>query len=395
MNDWQKRLVVSPTPNDYREAVTLVHDYFRYRASHPQADDSEWLSQPLAHSDHFLIPPADLQALFGDVDAYLRQVRSKGLPFIRRLAPLGELMTLRVQEGDENQTGLLTEILLSMPVDCAARLDRDTFVRFTLHGIYESDYLLLQEDFSPMEEYDAKMDAATDPAFDMGVMFKLIARFEMTDSHRMMLLKFLQEIDSHFQLVKEVLVALEVVCREAYPLVAQRFERKIAQLQKEGLPPSLMALLERMNLALEQVRPDETIQLWLWSIGYNSMSLHISLWHRIHNYMAVGLIFAELEDLEDKTKARDELTATQLKAIADPTRLNIMRQLAIRPQYLQELADNLSFAPPTLSHHMNQLVLAMLAGVRVEGRRSYYSINTEELSSLAAELEKLAQRAKG
>lgn len=129
-------------------------------------------------------------------------------------------------------------------------------------------------------------------------------------------------------------------------------------------------------------------------VSYGSMSIRFSAWRRLRLLMGVGLLFSELNQLKDRSKYRDKMAKKQLKAISDPTRYEIIRQLSIRPQYVQELADALGLTAATLSHHLAILQQAMLVGVRIEGRRSYYSINEEELKQLAEVLENMASRSR-
>ncbi|MGB4389011.1 MAG: metalloregulator ArsR/SmtB family transcription factor, partial [Caldicoprobacterales bacterium] len=129
-------------------------------------------------------------------------------------------------------------------------------------------------------------------------------------------------------------------------------------------------------------------------VSYGSMSIRFSAWRRLRLLMGVGLLFSELNQLKDRSKYRDKMAKKQLKAISDPTRYEIIRQLSIRPQYVQELADALGLTAATLSHHLATLQQAMLVGVRIEGRRSYYSINEEELKQLAEVLENMASRSR-
>lgn len=103
-----------------------------------------------------------------------------------------------------------------------------------------------------------------------------------------------------------------------------------------------------------------------------------------------GLLFDELDALQDQHKARNQLTEQQLKAIADPTRLSILRALSQGERYSNQLAQALSLTPATLSHHMSALSSQMLVGLRTQGRRKYYHINREEVFALAEDLKKLA-----
>jgi DNA-binding transcriptional ArsR family regulator len=62
-----------------------------------------------------------------------------------------------------------------------------------------------------------------------------------------------------------------------------------------------------------------------------------------------------------------------MKAIADPTRLRILRYLAFGPQTPTELARRLRLRPPTVIHHLNALRLAALVEITLpaEGERGY------------------------
>lgn len=52
-----------------------------------------------------------------------------------------------------------------------------------------------------------------------------------------------------------------------------------------------------------------------------------------------------------------------MKALADPTRLRILRYLAQEPQTASELSRVLRLRPPTVNHHLNQLRLAGMVHV--------------------------------
>ena len=59
-----------------------------------------------------------------------------------------------------------------------------------------------------------------------------------------------------------------------------------------------------------------------------------------------------------------ELIARRFRALADPTRLRLLRLLASEPRSPQALARELKLSLPTVSHHMRELRLAGL--VRLE-----------------------------
>ena len=54
-----------------------------------------------------------------------------------------------------------------------------------------------------------------------------------------------------------------------------------------------------------------------------------------------------------------------LKAVADPTRLRIMRFLAQSPQTAAQLSRSLRLRPPTVNHHLNELRIAGLVHITI------------------------------
>lgn len=108
----------------------------------------------------------------------------------------------------------------------------------------------------------------------------------------------------------------------------------------------------------------------------------------VPSYWASPLVFYEnfppgrLLVLFGSRSATHDLTAGEtlpldlvenLKAIADPTRLRILRYLAACPQTPSQLAHNLRLRPPTVIHHLNALRVAGLIEVTLHanGERGY------------------------
>jgi DNA-binding transcriptional ArsR family regulator len=77
------------------------------------------------------------------------------------------------------------------------------------------------------------------------------------------------------------------------------------------------------------------------------------------------------------------------KAIADPTRREILRLLRHGERTAGELAQHFDMAKPSVSHHFSVLKQADLITARREGQQIYYSLNTtvtEDLLSLVLDL---------
>ncbi len=71
------------------------------------------------------------------------------------------------------------------------------------------------------------------------------------------------------------------------------------------------------------------------------------------------------------------------RALADPMRIRIMALLAERSMYGQELAEALSVATPTISHHIAILKAAGIVRVERENNYHHYHFDEQGLSNMA------------
>jgi DNA-binding transcriptional ArsR family regulator len=82
--------------------------------------------------------------------------------------------------------------------------------------------------------------------------------------------------------------------------------------------------------------------------------------------------------------------ATLYTALADPSRLQIVRLLVERPRYGQELAAALSMSGATISHHLGALSKAGVLGVERRAHRTYFVLDQPTLRALLRQGEQFA-----
>lgn len=78
-----------------------------------------------------------------------------------------------------------------------------------------------------------------------------------------------------------------------------------------------------------------------------------------------------------------------LKAIADPTRLKLLKLLQSRPMCVCELTDALAVAQPTVSQHLRRLKAIGLVAERRDGQLVCYSLNGEAFAHQREALDSL------
>jgi DNA-binding transcriptional ArsR family regulator len=71
-----------------------------------------------------------------------------------------------------------------------------------------------------------------------------------------------------------------------------------------------------------------------------------------------------------------------LKALADPTRLKILRYLSEQELTPSELARRLCLRAPTVTHHLKELRLAGLVNVTLHGQEKLYRARLEALDPM-------------
>jgi ArsR family transcriptional regulator, arsenate/arsenite/antimonite-responsive transcriptional repressor len=74
------------------------------------------------------------------------------------------------------------------------------------------------------------------------------------------------------------------------------------------------------------------------------------------------------------------------RALADPTRREILRLLRHGELSAGALAQHFDMTKPSMSHHFNLLKQADLVTTRREGQQIFYALNTTVMQDLAAVL---------
>jgi biotin operon repressor len=92
-------------------------------------------------------------------------------------------------------------------------------------------------------------------------------------------------------------------------------------------------------------------------------------------------------------KYGEESLLDMLKALADDSRLALLRLLAQGERTVGDLAQQVGLGEPTVSHHLTRLREAGLVTLRMAGSQRFYRVNETGLARfkrLAAEVEKTA-----
>lgn len=102
-----------------------------------------------------------------------------------------------------------------------------------------------------------------------------------------------------------------------------------------------------------------------------------------------GLIAEEALEQFGYTSAGKEHLLTCLKALSDPSKLEILSMLKLTPKYAAELASQLGLTPATVSHHMSTLQAARLVYIERSNGKYYYHINEKTVKDMLDQLQSL------
>lgn len=89
---------------------------------------------------------------------------------------------------------------------------------------------------------------------------------------------------------------------------------------------------------------------------------------------------------------KDAQTIAVFKALADPTRLKMVRVLASCPtgqKTCGELSEKAELSQPAMSHHFAKLASAGIVSEEKVGTHKIYSLNTKLLGDLGLNIKKL------
>jgi ArsR family transcriptional regulator, arsenate/arsenite/antimonite-responsive transcriptional repressor len=89
---------------------------------------------------------------------------------------------------------------------------------------------------------------------------------------------------------------------------------------------------------------------------------------------------------EPLARAKAEATAELLKAVADPTRLQILAMIAAtenKSACVCDLTEPLNLTQPTISHHIKKLSEVGLVTKERKGTWVWYSLNRERWAEIA------------
>lgn len=102
----------------------------------------------------------------------------------------------------------------------------------------------------------------------------------------------------------------------------------------------------------------------------------------------LGCYFEYISEVSKRSNTEKMEIINVMKLLGESSKFEIMQLLKKRPMYGIELAEKLGITPPTVSHHMNNLVVYKLVRFEKIDGKFYYVLNQEKIEQIVGEIKK-------
>lgn len=182
---------------------------------------------------------------------------------------------------------------------------------------------------------------------------------------------------------------------EGYLSAMQAYQQAFFEEEEKRVAPVLKTGLERAQELATRLNTPELLTELSQGVQFNENILEKELiiapayWttplvmYRALSPTRMLILFgarpANMSDIPGELVPDDLLR--KLKALADPTRLKILRYLSLEELTPSELARRLQLRAPTVTHHLSELRLAGLVNLRLQGQEKRYTTRQEALKN--------------
>ena len=196
----------------------------------------------------------------------------------------------------------------------------------------------------------------------------------LSENEKWVLMQILLEPIKHYNILRNIIIdnieiykkALSVVEKDIKPLISEFKEKK----------NEIYNFMKSFGNVLEEEG------IYYVSLAFPTETIILS------KKGFIGLICPNFILSKDMSISKEGIIKS-IKAISDKTRLDIMTSLKECPKYNLELASKLGISAPTISHHMNILLVNNLVSILKENGKVYYYLNKEEINKIINSLESL------
>ncbi len=202
-------------------------------------------------------------------------------------------------------------------------------------------------------------------------LFAMIKGSDLPQSAKLTLIDLALNPDSYIDMLQETLSPVAEAFRQCRSLVEPLLEEFRASCpEDEATMLGQLTFLDQSKIQTAVICP---------SVVYSGYSLVALNRDQTVLLFCVGSLYKFLKDHFSLSQGIDVRLTQVLTALGNQNRFNIATKLLDGPAYGRELANHLGISPVTISQHISILMSANLVTVHNDGKRAYYSLNTDEL----------------
>lgn len=220
-----------------------------------------------------------------------------------------------------------------------------------------------------------------------GIM-NVLSVLDLEDMERWHILNIYNNPESFYSQLKSFLEGLVVILKRCFSTIKKDYYN---QLQKIKETKYYNTLLEGKYGILVKTETEKMCDIYLTIFGYNSLR-YIS--EENINICLVGMFFEQIITWEEQYSFLEGQMIATLKALADMNRIKIIKLLAEKPRYLQELARELKLTPATVSHHIDVLYQGRLIQYVIDkqnGKKVFYENKRDTLKKIGEIIQGLGE----
>lgn len=233
---------------------------------------------------------------------------------------------------------------------------------------------------------DLRMDYTQDEVIihDLTGLIDLLDIMNIDDVFKMQLIHVYRNKHEIMKQLSEMLHACAFICKKYFYIIEEECDKLAVAISEID---DLEAFLD--SSVGMKINTSFKGEIFPTIMCFNQFSMRFKNNKLVYH---MGIYFLNLVDLKEKNKFNDAQIITDLKALADPSRLKIIDLISKDKMYLQELAEALSLTPATISHHINVLLKSELISITIDAERTkktYYETNCTKIESLGDSIKKL------
>lgn len=198
---------------------------------------------------------------------------------------------------------------------------------------------------------------------------------DIPDRYKWLFINLYNESEQIYSGIRNLIIETVKVVKKHFPTIENEYCRQLNEMKQLEY---YSKLLDGQSSILYKSKSAVTVEMSVLS----SNSLTINSAGRIQ----VGMYFYKLSNWKEAHSFLDTQMVKVLKALADASRIKIMRLISRKPMYLQEIANEMGLTPATVSHHIDILLNNRLIKIVItneKGRKVYYEPDVVKLEQLA------------